>query len=190
MEGIPIDRFVSGRENSRAAAVARWLGGPWLLLSAIAAVVLLVSLPLLRGMALKENEMDAILTLRLLENEVLAAEGAGPVTLGEVVQKDDRLLRRLPDTCLMEGGHLLFRHGYLFELIRTDGEAPRIRAWPYSYGETGLGAFCTTPDGDLIGHPNRGPRWSGPECSPSVMERDSLPSWRGVSALLGRDGSL
>lgn len=190
MEGMQIEGFAVARARPAFLIRARGLiRGPWLLLAAVGLVVTLVSLPLLRGLALKENELDAIRTMNLLGREVFAGE-AEPRTLGELVQTDERLLRRLPDTCLMEGGRLLFRHGYLFELIRPSEGSPLLYAWPFAYGETGLGAFHATSAGELLGHPNQAALWSGPTRTPAGLPGEvssgSAP-WREVSSLLSRD---
>lgn len=187
MEGMQIEGFAPGRPRLAVAlaAAARPLRGPWLLLVAVGVVVVLVSLPLLRGLALKENELDAIQTMSLLGREVFAAEAA-PRNLGELVQGDRRLLRRLPDTCLMAEGRLLFRHGYLFELVQPPGGTAFLCGWPFSYGETGLGAFRCTGGGEVLGHPNTEARWSGLEWHPAARSEEGLP-WREVSSLLKRD---
>ncbi len=193
MEGMQIEGIAVARARPAVLVRARGLvRGPWLLLVAVGLVVVLVSLPLLRGLALKENELDAIQTMNLLGREVFAAE-AEPRTLGELVQTDERLLRRLPDTCLMEDGRLLFRHGYLFELVRPPEGAPGLYAWPFAYGETGLGAFHATSAGELLGHPNQEARWSGPTRNPAGLPGEASSgsvAWREVSSLLSRESGF
>lgn len=183
MEGMQLEEGIvlPERRCTDASPIRSLVRGPWPLLAAVGLVVVLVSLPRLRGLALKANELDAIQTMSLLEKEVLAAP-AEPRTLGELIQSDKALLRRLPDTRLMEDGRLLIRHGYLFELVRTGGSLG-LCAWPLSHGETGLGAFCTTPQGGLLGHPNHEALWNG--LDPPATLPDPT-GWREVSSLLPR----
>ncbi len=183
------DSGLEVRGSFGTTRLGRFLTGPYLLLAAVAAVVVLVSLPLLRGLALRENERDAMHTLGLFGREVFAAAPAAQQPLGALLQADETLLRRLPDTHLVDGGRRLLRHGYLFELTASLTGEPTLLAWPYSHGETGLGAFRLASDGQLYGHPNRMARWSGPSQAPPtqrVATTASEDTWRLLNSGLSR----
>lgn len=159
-----------------------------LLLAGVGLVVVLVTIPLLRSLALRENERDALRALELLAPVALAP---GAATFSELFQPDGELARRLPDTRLLDAGRVLFHHGYLFEVVDGPGGAPQLRAWPLRHGETGLGVFWSPRPGELHGHPNRGARWSGLEAAPPVppgpgsVELSAGPSgWRPLPAAL------
>ena len=160
-----------GRSRGQLESVlsrVRGFGSPArILLGALALVVVLVTLPLLRSLALRSNEMDALRALDLMGREVFAAES--PVTaVGELFGQDRPMSARLPDTRLLEGGRLIFHHGYLFELVPTTDGGQVLRAWPLSHGETGLGAFTSSGPGQLLGHPNQAALWSGTGAAPPV----------------------
>ena len=92
------------------------------------------------------------------------------------------MARRLEDAELLDDGRLLRRHGYLFDLVVRDGE-PILRAWPWCYGETGLGAFCYVLGTGVVGHPNEEPRWCGPGSAPPIP--NSAPSAKAALASSG-----
>ncbi len=148
----------------------------WITLGAIFAVILVVSLPRLRALALHQNELDAIQATKLLGKSVFAMETEP--TLGGVLQIDSSLEHRLEDVEVLEQGSLLRRHGYLFDLTRTQTGEPAIRAWPWDCGETGYGAYVITKDAGLRGHPNAESLWSGPGNAPVLQDED--PAWRAV----------
>jgi len=114
---------------SLVARLKQMLRGPRVLLLAVGLVVVVVSLPLLRSLALKENELDAMRALDLMGREVFARESA-PSTVGELIRGDRDLSTRLPDTRLLEGGRVMFHHGYLFDLVPTENGGRVLRAWP------------------------------------------------------------
>lgn len=160
------------------------------LLVAIGVVLVLVTLPLLRSLALRENERDALRALELLAPLALDP-AAGEVPFPQLLEPDGMLCRRLPDTRLLEDGRVLFHHGYLFEVVQGPRRAPQLRAWPLRHGETGLGVFWSPGPGELLGHPNRGARWSGLDAAPPVppeagtVQLSSGPAgWRPLPALL------
>lgn len=136
----------------------------------VSLVVVAVSVPRLRGFALRENELDAIHTARLFAAVLPAAlpdEAAAPAIEALVTQNG--LARQLSDAEFLSGGRLMRRHGYLFEVTRVpvgggDGAdaAPGelcVRAWPWEPGRTGVAAFVGRAGGEVLGHPNEG-RWS------------------------------
>jgi hypothetical protein len=174
-----------GNQHQRVAAPAsrlrRFFGGPELLLVAVATVVVSVTLPLLRGLAVHENERDAIRTLELFGGEVFAGPRTSLSGLGALMESSPSLNRRLPDTRLFADGQRIFRHGYIFCLDRSEGHEPELLAWPYSHGETGLGAFRLGASGELYGTVNRAARWSGPSRAPSataLAEAGGALNWR------------
>lgn len=143
-----------------------------LTIAALLLVVALVSVPLLRTHALRQNEEDALRSLALLAGPLatLAQGGRAPATIGHLLELEPDLARRLIDAELLDGGRLLRRHGYLFDLApplpHAAGRGPILRAWPWSRGRTGLGAFVQAAEGELFGHPNREGLWSGPNPPP------------------------
>jgi hypothetical protein len=181
-----VRRDAAGTRAGRARASSFVRIVDRLTLAAIGIVVALVSIPRLKAFALRENELDAAQTLRVLGAALgspgwdFAAAGlvgpplpraAGaalaPATVGELFLSTPSVARRLEDAELLADGRLLRRHGYLFDLT-FDGGEPVLRAWPWCYGETGLGAFSFSRAIGLVGHPNERPRWYGTERSPAL----------------------
>ncbi len=180
-------------------AIAVELGGRWatrlgrllervpsadrLTIAALLLVVGVVSIPLLRTHALRQNELDALRSLAQLAAplEAFARAGRTPATIGHLLELEPDLARRLIDAEVLDGGRLLRRHGYLFDLAPAlpHGAAPGpvLRAWPWNRGRTGLGAFVQAPSGEILGHPNRDGRWSGPNPPPRADDRAS-DDWR------------
>ncbi len=143
-------------------------------LLAVGVVVLLVSLPRLREFALRENESDArTLITRLGE---LAAQGSPPRSLAETLERAPVLAERLEDVTWLDGGALLRRHGYLFQLDRVDAGA-RITAWPWEHRRTGFSAYRWTAAG-VEGHPNADGAWSGLLQRPGQGADPSDAAWR------------
>ncbi|MCC7013747.1 MAG: hypothetical protein IT454_14395 [Planctomycetes bacterium] len=130
-------------------------------LLAVGAVVLLVSLLRLRDFALRENESDARSLVerlgRMLERDVQAAERG---SIAELLQTDSTFVKQLDDVEFLADGTLLRRHGYLFE-VSPRSNSTWVRAWPWRYRETGLGAFAWNPERRLVGHANEQGEWSG-----------------------------
>jgi len=146
-------------------------------------LVVLVTLPRLRGLAIQENELDALRTLGILGGEVFAADHAGPDQLGDLFAAaeglDSALERRLADTRVLDDGQRIVRYGYLFELTgdAADPAGRGLRAWPVEEGRTGQGAFWLNADLELRGNANREARWSGagrPPVAGDVREWRSL----------------
>ena len=173
-------------------------------LVAVVSVLVLVSLPRLRGLARYENEADAQATIRLLAQELAVRESesdghALPPTFFELVSSPE-VERSLSDARFVQNGRLLLRHGYLFAVVRlpgappTDASAPRvvraagppvagagawgIRAWPWKHGHSGATALLATADGLTYRHANTPPVWNGPECEPEAPW-----SWSGWTQL-------
>lgn len=139
-------------------------------------LVVLVTLPRLRSLAIHENEMDALRTLGVLGGEVFAAEVAAPDRLGALFTPESGLERRLADTRVLEDGRVLLRYGYLFELVE-DQSGLGVRAWPVEHGRTGQGAFWLDAQRELHGSSNREARWSGVARPPAPSE---VRSWRAL----------
>jgi hypothetical protein len=147
-----------------------------LTLAAVALVVLLVSLPRLRDLALRENESDAAwlagrLAALCVQDETLPLQA--------LLERDPLLDRQVDDAEFLDGGRVLRRHGYLFEVLsvppvggpgeqgageqgeRAEAAGRAVRAWPWEAGRTGRVALVWTPQSGLIGHLNGDGRWSG-----------------------------
>jgi len=165
----PASTQVASRSEARSLR-----SGSRLLLIAVGAVVVFVTLPLLRGLALKENERDALRVLELVGSQVFAAE-APSVGFDGLLDSRSELARRLPDTRLLADGRLMFHHGYLFEILQRPDGGRELRAWPLRHGETGLGAFWSSSPGRVLGHPNSAAIWSGLGSAP-VLTGDQAPA--------------
>jgi hypothetical protein len=140
-----------------------------LTLAAVALVVLLVSLPRLRDLALRENESDALWLTRRLSELATARE---PRSVQELLEAAPDLRRQIDDAQYLEGGRLLRRHGYAFEVLEQPGAAQgslAVRAWPWRAGRTGGAAFVWTASGGLLGSANRAGRWSGEQAPPTEV---------------------
>jgi hypothetical protein len=135
-----------------------------LTLVAIALVVVLVTLPVLRRFGVRENERDALRMLRILSAEPASGGRRGATTLADLAAVDTTLARRLEDLERLDDGRLR-RHGYLFDVAQLRSGEPVLLAWPWEHGQTGLGAFAWTPRRGVIGHANRDGRYSGPEAA-------------------------
>lgn len=137
-------------------------------IGAILLVVVLVSVPQLRGFALRENELDAMRTLRLLAATPAPANvPAGSYDLAQLVAHDASLRRRLEDVEFLADGRVR-RHGYLFDISSLRPGEPMLRAWPWSHGTTGRGAFVWTPQHGLLGHANKEGVFAGPDGAPEA----------------------
>ncbi len=157
-----------------------------LTIAAVLLVVLLVSIPLLRTHSLRQNELDALRSLSVLAAALhSAAPGElAPTSIGELVNRNPDILRRLADTEVLDGGRLLRRHGYLFDLWPVvqvgpgvDSTPAALRAWPWARGRTGLGAFVLARPGEVLGHANRDSLFSGPH-SPPGIPGERTQEWR------------
>jgi hypothetical protein len=167
-------------QRASRAQVGRLRAADVLTLAAVALVVLLVSLPRLRDLALRENESDALwLTQQLAE---LAGERE-PQSVQALLEGAPDLRRQIDDAEYLEGGRLLRRHGYAFEVLArsgTEGGAPAVRAWPWHAGRTGATAFVWTASRGLVGNANREGRFSGERAPPP--ETDGAAGWHPVRA--------
>lgn len=160
-----------------------------LLVSAIAVLVIVVSMPRFRAHVLDANREDARLTIALLGSAVFnnklpeglpltsgkstpaggleeAAEGHEP-GLFEFVRDVKRLRHRFPDARATGTAGELLHHGYRFATGYVHKDLARhevLVAWPDSYGKSGDVAFAAMEDGSIYGHPNHG-LWSGEESS-------------------------
>lgn len=178
-----------GLSGARGAATARRAAGGLsfsgaLSLAAVAAVLVVVSVPRLRGLAMQENEVDARATAQLLARALDARDEAGVPTLRDLLRRPG-MSSSLADAELVVRGTLLRRHGYLFEVTRLEPSlslpaAPAsllsgekgalhsmlaIRAWPWLHGATGEAAFLATAAGACLMRANAVPLWQGPEAA-------------------------
>jgi hypothetical protein len=158
-------RDASERSTARRLPLADYFA-----ILSIVVVVVVVSIPRLRGFAVRENELDAIHMLRALAMQPAPGghEQAGN-DLAQLVARDPALQRRLEDIeCLGDGR--LRRHGYLFDMTMLRPGEPMLRAWPWNHGQTGRGAFVWTPQRGLLGTTNVDGRFSGPENPPAPAD--------------------
>jgi len=168
-----------------------------LALAAVVAVLVVVSLPRLHGLARRENQGDARATAELLARALarLAPEERG-LPLEEVARRT-RLTRALRDAEWLEEGRVLRLHGYLFELCLAPGPEPlydeklalalgpeehvrplAVRAWPWS-STTGNVVFLATEHGPVLAHENEGGAWQGLARRPEVRTA-AMGRWRAL----------
>jgi hypothetical protein len=183
-------------QHTRLGEVRRWWTGGLSLsgassLVAVVAVLVVVSVPRLRRLALQENEADARTTSQLLAralNECKRRDAHLPA-MHELLHAP-LLEGTLADAELLEHGTLLRRHGYLFEVtqlgpelalpdavlavLRGDGsplaDLPAVRAWPWAYGDTGESAFLCTCTGASLKHANSPPKWEGLASAGAILD--------------------
>lgn len=164
--------MVQGRFGSRRGAMRLSSAAT---LVAVGVVVLVVSLPRLRDFALRENEEDARLVVErlaaLVENEVQAGERAANVEA--LVLKSPGYPRQFEDAEFLDGGTLMRRHGYLFEIGRPGDTLP-VRAWPWQHRRTGFSAYAWTREQRLVGNANSDGSFSGPGHAPGVTSAEWL----------------
>lgn len=147
--------------------------GGALSVAAVIAVLVLVSLPRLQAFALEENEADAAALTRVLGRalEELAGSAGAEPSLADLAGAAGLDAPR-DDVEWIDGGRILRRHGYLFELSGAAGGAA-LRAWPWAYGETGRAAFAFRPAEGVLRHGNREGAWTGPGRAPAGLG----PGW-------------
>lgn len=167
-----------GRTPQRAACArsGRLRAADILTLAAVAVVVLLVSLPRLRDLALRENESDALWLTQQLAELAGARESQ---SVQDLLEGAPDVRRQIDDAEFLAGGRLLRRHGYAFEVLPRSGPEPTttaVRAWPWQAGRTGATAFVWTSSRGLVVHANREGRWSGER--PPLPETDASAGWQ------------
>lgn len=172
-------------DSPRASALGRYLT-----LVAIAAVVVVISLPRLREFALRENESDARALLARLgaKLEIHAAERpasvAALVSAADAADTDDRggLSRWLGDAEYLAEGRLLRRHGYLFDVAEGPDRRFVVRAWPWRAGRTGTLAFVDPVGAAPLAHANQAARFSGPDSPPELSALGVDSGWSAADA--------
>ncbi len=116
--------------SSRASGALSLSGA--ISLFAIVAVLVVISLPRLRGLALQENEVDAQGTAQILARALpgLEAKACRKPSLRELLRSPE--LHGLGDAELLAGGSVMRRHGYLFEVtwMSPAVTAPAVPAPP------------------------------------------------------------
>ena len=130
-----------------------------LTLLAVALVVLLVSLPRLRELALRENQGDARQLVTRVAELLEGNDARFAPTIQSLLESRPALRRQLDDAEFLDDGSLMRRHGYLFEVVAFP-QAQAVRAWPARHGQSGLAAYAWSQGTGLIGHPNVDGRWS------------------------------
>ena len=160
------------RPRATPSRRSTWVNGATLF--AVAALLVLVSLPRLQAFARGENEDDAAGLMRRLGRGLAALTAGETVTDIEGLVQGAGIERGLDDFEWLEDGAVLRRHGYLFD-VASDGGKVVLRAWPWSHGRTGRAAFVATGD-ELLRHENRDARWSGRERPP----RQDTGGWAAV----------
>jgi hypothetical protein len=149
-----------------------------LTIAAIVGIVVLVTIPHVERLARRDNELDAMRTLRVLATQPVppgAGQRAG--TLQGLVGGDQMLARRLEDSTWLPDGSLQ-RHGYRFDLARGPLGEMLLRAWPVEAGATGRAAFLWNPRTGMLGHDNPALAWSG-ELAPALDHPlDERSGWR------------
>ncbi|MBL6720111.1 MAG: hypothetical protein ISQ08_01735 [Planctomycetes bacterium] len=141
-----------------------------LLLTAVGAIVLLVSLPRMASYAAMDNASDARLAVRLLGE---AACAQPPETTAWLALLGDRSLRhRLQDARPVGLGAEVRHHGYL--LTRIGAES--VLAWPERPGPESLPAFLWTQSSGVRELPAA--PWSGPLPAGLTAEGLAALPWR------------
>ena len=158
-----------------------------LLVSAIAVLVVVVSMPRFRAHVLEANREDAELTIGLLGGAVFrrtlptstpmstqrTSPGASELNrvsaegLFGLVEGVERLRHRFRDARRTDTPGELLHHGYRFAtgyVLTGLREEDALVAWPNTYGKSGDLAFATISDGSIYAHPNHG-LWSGADPS-------------------------
>ena len=157
---------------------SRW--ADWLTAGSVVLVVVLVSVPMLHGVARRENEHDAHTTLALFA-ETLERVDRPVLDLAALLERDPSLRRRLPDAEIevKSGRGLVRRHGYLFDAVTDQDGEWVLRAWPWAAGHSGeLVLFCRAGERPRS-FADEGRSCSGPYAPPSLkLLRAGLP--RGV----------
>lgn len=134
----------------------------------VIAVVVVITLSSLRGLAMRENETHVQALLKALGSSLThEVQAAPPKDLRSLTEGDEALSAELSDT--RWSGDLLFRHGYFVELLtplEEEGAEPVLVAWPSQRGRTGKRAFIWRPKSGLTVRANVREHWSGLEHQP------------------------
>lgn len=141
-----------------------------LLLTAVGAIVLLVSLPRMASYAAMDNTQDARLAVRLLGEA--ACDRPPETTAWLALLSDPSLRHRLQDARPLGLGAEVRHHGYL--LTRLDPET--LLAWPERQGPAVLPAFRWTRDHGVQDLPEA--PWTGPQAGALSAEAVAALPWR------------
>ncbi len=153
-----------------------------LTIGAIVGIVVLVTIPHVERLARRDNELDAMRTLRVLATQpVLPGSAHRDGTLQGLVGGDQLLWRRLEDSRWLDDGSLQ-RHGYRFDLARSPQGEVLLRAWPVEAGATGRAAFLWNPRTGMLGHDNPRLAWSGGRAPELDQALDARSGWRRMAA--------
>jgi hypothetical protein len=160
-----------------ARAASRRL--PWLdrlTLVAVLALVVVVTIPHLRSMAIRANERDARVMLTWLGEELAKlAPAEMPADLPALLKRVPRAARRIPDARVLPSG-LVAHHGYYLRLMLPPHGQPELCAWPCQLDRTGRAAYAWT-SGSLYENPNATPGWSGEAQPPPPLGSAATNDW-------------
>lgn len=172
-----MNRLSGGGKPSRSAAFSLV---ELLILLSVALVMVGLSVPVLRGLSLANNSESAIETLtrardfQIKYKEKALASAGGAEARGGTWTELLRSGLSLEDARVLDGGAVLARHGYYFQMYfaskrgapvanPADPLALRgrecgvdrfiIYAWPEANGRTGASAFVIDPSGMLRKNP-------------------------------------
>jgi hypothetical protein len=143
------------------------------LIGAVAAVVLTLTVSRLQLFAVYENERDAVALVEYI-GEHLRTPAAAPIGgryhLQSEVARATVHVGNPADSQWLDDGRVLRRRGYLYDLVADESGALVLRAWPWRAGTTGVAAYAFRQGDGLLGHTNA-PEvhtpWSGPDAAPS-----------------------
>ncbi|MEY2746646.1 MAG: hypothetical protein RL112_1688 [Planctomycetota bacterium] len=149
-----------------------------LTIAAIVGIVVLVTIPHVERLARRDNELDAMRTLRVLATQPVSPGSAQrDGTLRGLVGADQLLARRLEDSSWLPDGSMQ-RHGYRFDLARSAKGEVLLRAWPIEAGATGRASFLWNPRTGMLGHDNAALAWSGERAPGLDQPLDERSGWR------------
>jgi hypothetical protein len=143
------------------------------LIGAVAAVVLVLTVSRLQLFAVYENERDAVALVEYIGAQLrtpAAAPVGGRYHLRSEVARATVHVGNPADSQWLDEGRVLRRRGYLYDLVADESGALVLRAWPWRAGTTGVAAYAFRQGDGLLGHTNTVDvhvPWSGPDSAPN-----------------------